>query len=369
MPPVISSRTVEPSTVGAVPSLSSDDYESKAPPTPRPATIYDVAARAQVSHQTVSRYLRGYNRMKPDALERVERALQELNYRPNASARALALSRSRRIGAIVYGLEQSAPQQFVVGAGNAARDRGYYLDIVGVPAGGEHLLPSAIESLAQSDLAGLLTFAPTVGVRRAVQEARFTIPVWIETENEEPVEGPESTLNAVGVRFVLEHLLELGHQRIAYLPGPDAYISARNRRTAYRRAMNAAALPTEILPEGDWTAASGHRVITQGFTSTATALVCANDQMAMGALLALHRRGIAVPADLSVVGFDDVPEAAYTIPPLTTVRVEFALQGRSAVDGLIDQIEGGETPGTPSTGQPARVSLAVRDSSAPPAPA
>jgi DNA-binding LacI/PurR family transcriptional regulator len=89
----------------------------------------------------------------------------------------------------------------------------------------------------------------------------------------------------------------------------------------------------------------------------------------MGALLALHQRGIRVPAEVSVVGFDDVPEAAYTIPPLTTVRVEFALQGRTAVDGLVDQIEGNETPVTAAVGQPSRVSLAVRDSSVPPAPA
>jgi DNA-binding LacI/PurR family transcriptional regulator len=330
--------------------------------TKRPATIYDVARRAQVSHQTVSRFLKGYTRIKPDSRLRVEQALRELDYRPNASARALATNRSRRIGAIVYGLTESGPRAFIEGASDAARREGYVLDIVSVHSVEDGAVAAALEILNQPDLAGVVALTPTDPVFDAVNAARFQVPIWIEAESEDEPDGPVRTLNAIGAERSVEHLVGLGHRSITHLAGPLAWVSARNRARAYTVAMARHGLRPTVLTDGDWSARSGYEQVAQMDVSTTTALIVANDQMALGALRALYERGFAVPADLSVVGFDDIPEAQYTIPPLTTVRIDFEQQGRTAIASLIAQIEGSTASPAPSTGD---ARLILRASSGP----
>jgi LacI family transcriptional regulator len=330
----------------------------------RPATIYDVAKQAQVSHETVSRVLRGDPGVKEKNRERVSAALEALSYRPNITAKALATRRSRRLGAMVYDLIEAGPSQFVEGATEAAREAGYLLDIVSVRSVTDGDVATAISLLNQPDLAGIIAFTPTDATRDAVAATTFRIPVFQETEGEDADDPGEQSLNSVGVGLMVDHLVELGHSRILHIAGPRDWVSARNRAHAYERAMHRHGL--QVLPrvEGaSWSAASGydaaHRVPPD---VRPTALLVANDQMALGALLALHEQGISVPRDMSVVGFDDIPEAPFVIPPLTTVRVDFAQAGHRAVRDLVAQIEGQSTAGVDG-GADVSVRLVIRSSS------
>ncbi|MCU1528084.1 MAG: LacI family transcriptional regulator [Frondihabitans sp.] len=308
----------------------------------RPATIYDVARKAGVSHETVSRVLRDNPAVKPKNRERVEAALLALHYRPNATAKALATRRSRRIGAMVYDLREAGPGQFVEGATEAAREAGYLLDIVSVRSVANGDVDTAVALLNQPDLAGVIAFTPTDQSRDALAKTTFRIPVFFETEGEDDVDSGVVSLNAVGVGLVVDHLVSLGHSRILHLAGPDGWVSARNRSRAYERGMIGHGLvPLPIVSSASWSAASGYEAarLIDG-AGMPTAIIAGNDQIAVGLLLALHERGISVPEDVSVVGFDDIPESAFTIPRLTTVHIDFAQAGLRAVRSLVAQIEG-----------------------------
>ena len=352
------SRRRDAAAVSRLSAVTSDPSAS-----PRAATIYDVARRAQVSHETVSRVLRGNPAVKEKNRERVQRALSELNYRPNTTARALATSRSRRIGAMVYDLIESGPSQFVEGATEAARAAGYLLDIVSINTRDDRSVMSAIDLLNQPDLAGLIAVTPTDHAREAVASTNFRIPVFQESEAEDAPHATSVSLNTIGTELAVRHLLDLGHRRIVHIAGPAGWVSARNRAHAYERTMRSADLEPEIIESSDWSAASGHALASVMPLRGVTAILAANDQIAIGTLLALHDRGIGVPDDISVAGFDDIPESKFVIPPLTTVRLQFEQAGRRAVLCLLAEIEGTEVPAEASRGS-VLAELVVRRSTA-----
>ena len=335
-------------------------------PAARPATIYDVARRAQVSHETVARVLRGNPSVKKGNRERVEAALAELDYRPNAAARSLATRRPKRLGALVYNLRETGPSQFIDGATSAAREAGYLLDIVSIGSGSTTELAAAVDLINQSDLAGVIAFAPTDVSRSAIESADFRVPVFFESEPEQL--GDETSLNTVGINLIVEHLAGLGHVRIAHVAGPSGWMSARHRRRAYGIAMERHGLaPMDVIEAADWSAASGHRIADQLLDGERpTAVVAANDQVAFGLLSALHDRGLRVPADMSVVGFDDIPESAFSIPPLTTVHIDLVEIGRRAVENLLSLT--GDDAAVVDPTPPGSAHLVVRRSTAEPAP-
>lgn len=322
----------------------------------KPATIYDVATAAGVSHQTVSRFLAGYEGIRPATRARVELALAELDYRPNMSARSLKSGRSHRIGALTHETAQVGPGRIAEGAAAAARDAGYVLDLISVDLHSPHAIDDALGQLTSHSLAGVLALVSTDEMRDAVTAARFDVPVVIERESDDAHGISES-----GVPALVAHLAALGHRRLLHISGPSNWSSARSRERAFRAAATALDLETEPTRYGDWSPGSGYAAITSA-PLRSTAIVASNDQMALGAMLALKRQGLAVPADVSVVGVDDIPEAEYFDPPLTTVRNDFAATGRYAVEELIARIEG-----TPAPGPPVRLAeLVARESSASP---
>ncbi|MBT2551759.1 substrate-binding domain-containing protein [Arthrobacter sp. ISL-5] len=151
--------------------------------------------------------------------------------------------------------------------------------------------------------------------------------------------GHPSQLTAIGFPALIEHLASLGHQRFLHIAGPTTWSAARNRSRAYEAAIAEQGLQSEGIVFGDWSASSGYESMSRiAADLQATAVVAANDQMALGAMLALSEQGISIPGDVSVTGVDDIPEAAYFSPPLTTLRVDFAAQGRAAVQELLGQI-------------------------------
>jgi DNA-binding LacI/PurR family transcriptional regulator len=326
------------------------------------ATIYDVARLAEVSHQTVSRHLRGFEGIRPETRQRVEDALKKLDYRPNMTARSLATNRSHRVAALTHDLAQVGPSRTAQGASDAAREAGYLLDLISLDLSDRRSLDDAMVLLSGQDVAGILALSSTDEMTDAFDRAHFRVPVFVVTEDDENPDGDPAGLHTLGMSALVNHLADLGHRRFFHLAGPADWASARNRSAAYGRAIAARGAVSVDTVEGDWSPSTGYSV-AMGLPDPpdVTALVVANDQMALGAILALEERGLQVPRDISVVGFDDIPEARYFRPPLTTVKQDFGIQGRAAFARLLRRIEGPSAPAVPTP----TVELIVRQSSGP----
>lgn len=330
-------------------------------PVKRPATIYDVAREAGVSAQSVSRFMRGFEQ-RSGTRAKIERALEILEYKPNLTARSLVTGRSHRLGAITHEIGQVGPNQVLQGASAAARDAGYLLDIVALDMGNVEEITRALEMLQQHDLAGVVALASTDQMISAVAEVDVEVPVLLFSEQDDE-DDDFSWLE--GMPLALDHLLELGHRHIAYIAGPSTWAAGRNRRHAYEQLVASRGLGAPLVVEGDWSAESGYHATQQLLAKgVPTAIAAANDQMALGAILALSEAGLSVPHDVSVTGWDDTPEAAFFSPPLTTVRVDFRAEGRRAVNELLQRLNAEEA--MPSTRRP--LELIRRRSTATPRP-
>ena len=326
----------------------------------RPATIYDVARAASVSHQTVSRFLKGFEGIRPETRSRVITALEELDYRPNLNARSLTTGRSHRIGALTHDISQVGPSKILEAATDAARDAGYLLDVMTLDVRDTAHINESIDLMMQRDLAGVLALASTDEVAHAFESTVFPVPVWIETDHDEI--GPEPQANTIGYDELLSHLAGLGHHHVLHIAGPRGWIAARNRVREYERATKRLGMTSHGVLYGDWSARSGYAaVMSLPDPLEVTAIVASNDQSALGAILALTERGYRVPEDVSVTGADDIPEAAFYRPPLTTLKIDFASQGRGAVEQLLSRIAGTSPPPPP----PHPSQLMVRRSSGP----
>lgn len=306
----------------------------------RAATIYDVARVAGVSHQTVSRYLRGYEGIRPHTRERVEQALDALGYRPNLTARSLKSGESHRIGALTHEISNVGPARIVEGASAAAREAGYVLDIVSLDTRNPNAIEESLALITQHNLAGVLALGVTDEMTRAFEATAFRVPAYVATESDGLTDDPRAALSRIGVPALIRHLADLGHRRFVHLAGPLEWSASRNRVRAYEDAIDALGVESVTILNGDWSSRSGYQALASlDEIPDATAFVAANDQMALGAMLALKEAGLRIPDDVSVVGIDDIPESAYFDPPLTTVRNDFDGQGRAAVRHLLALIE------------------------------
>ena len=331
-------------------------------PERRPATIYDVARVAGVSHQTVSRFLKGYPGIRPDTRERVARALESVDYRPNLTARSLTTGRSHRIGALTHEIDQVGPSKIAQGASLAAREAGYLLDIVTLDMTNHSAIDDALALVRQHDLAGVLALASTDEMTRAFERTRFRVPAFIAAEADDERGAHRSQLSSVGFPALVAHLADLGHRNFLHIAGPTNWSAARNRVRAYEEAIQRRGLSSVGVMHGDWSAQSGYEAIKSlSGDIGATAIMAANDQMALGAMLAVSELGLQIPRDVSVTGVDDIPEAGYFSPPLTTLRVDFKAQGRAAVAQLLGRI----TDVEPQTFPVLASELVVRSSTGP----
>lgn len=330
--------------------------------TAKAATIYDVARVAGVSHQTVSRFIKGYQGIRPETRDRVVAALEQLDYRPNLTARSLRKGQSHRIAALTHEIDQVGPSKIVQGASVAAREAGYLLDIVTLDMSDGRSIREALELVQQLDVAGILALASTDEMADAFAEADFRVPAIIRAEEDDALTGHPTQLTTLGLPALIAHLVDLGHERFLHIAGPSTWSAARNRAHSYETALARHGLASMGTVSGDWSAKSGYdAVAAMPSDFGATAIVASNDQMALGAMLALSDRGLRVPDDVSVTGVDDIPEAAYYSPPLTTLRIDFAAQGRAAIAELL----GGGHRRPPAI----RSELIIRNSTAPVSPA
>jgi DNA-binding LacI/PurR family transcriptional regulator len=328
----------------------------------RAATIYDVARAAGVSHQTVSRLLKGYEGIRPHTRKKVEQALDELGYRPNLTARSLKSGESHRIGALTHEISHVGPARIVEGASAAAREAGYVLDIVSLDTRNPSAIEESLALITQHNLAGVLALGVTDEMTREFAATAFRVPAYVAVESDGLTNDPRAALSRLGMPALVRHLTDLGHRRFVHLAGPLEWSASRNRIRAYETAVETIGAQSVAILHGDWSAGSGYRAIADlDAIPDATAFVAANDQMALGAMLALKEAGLRIPDDVSVVGMDDIPEAAYLDPPLTTVRNDFDGQGRAATHRLIALIENTEA----SSAVVAPPLLVVRKSSGP----
>lgn len=323
----------------------------------------EVARAAGVSQKTVSRVVNGEPHVSPEVRDRVLRVIRELDYRPNNAARALLLGRYRRIGVVSLGTALYGPSTLLIALERAMQGEGYSFALVSTLEG--QRVSVAVEALLEQGVDGIVLSEPIddgTPLRLSAQ-----VPVVSLGEGVELTDGVGVVVGADGVaaaRLATEHLLSLGHRTVWHLPGPQDWWAARDRLCGWREALAAAGAPEPPLPTpGDWSPASGYAAGRQlAQLSDVTAVFAANDDMALGALRAFAEAGLSVPADVSVVGYDDIPAAPYLSPPLTTVRHDTAALANHAVDVLIAMIEGRPRPAQ-HDGIP--VELAVRASSGP----
>ena len=328
----------------------------------RPPSIRDVAREAGVSHQTVSRVLNSHPSVKAETKELVLRVIAELNYRPNQAARALATARSHTIGILQSSRAEYGPAAAIASIELAARDAGYWVstanvdgsDALSVMEGVGHLLTQAVD--------GLVVVAPQVSVLETLAEMSISVPyVTLQSSSFDDAHSL-GVDQEFGARLATRHLIELGHRGIHHLAGPQNWIEADARMQGFLAEMNEHDLPVQAPFLGDWTADFGYHAGQELLRiRDFTAVFCSNDQMALGLIHAIRDAGLSVPRDVSVVGFDDIPEAAHFAPPLTTVRQDFRELGRRCVTLLL----GGLSSATESYSGNVLPELVVRASTAP----
>ncbi|WP_076683839.1 LacI family DNA-binding transcriptional regulator [Microbacterium sp. RU33B] len=315
----------------------------------------DVAALAGVSGQTVSRVVNDSPRVDPDTRARVEAAMERLGYRPHRAARALRTGRTHTIGLVAETLATVGNSRMLQAVADAASARGYALTVVTLGAPGD--IAAAFERLRDQGVDGAIVLnEATVLARGAAASADLALVV--VDSPADPRFGVVATDHAGGARAAVDHLLSLGHPAVHHLAGPATSFAAAERERGWREALAAAGIAAPDVVRGDWTAASGREAASA--LGAASAVFAANDQMALGVLHALADAGRRVPEDVSVVGFDDVADAADYRPPLTTVRQDFDELGERAVATVVAAIDGGAESGLSTV--PTR--LVVRESTA-----
>ena len=306
----------------------------------RAASIRDVARIAGVSHQTVSRVLNKSVSIRDETRDRVLAAMAELQYRPSAAARALSTSRSKTIGVLASTRAHYGPARSIQAIEQAARERGYFVTSSSVTESDEASLRAALATLIDQDIEALVVIAPQQRVFDTIGDLAPRIPYItlraLGTGDATALRIDEIT----GARIATRHLIELGHESIGHLAGPRDWIEAEARMQGFLQELNARDLPVTVPVLGDWTADFGYRAGMQLLRwRDVTAYFCSNDAMAIGMMHAARDLGLDVPGDVSIVGYDDVPEAAHLWPPLTTMRQDFAELGRRCIETLLGQDE------------------------------
>ncbi|WP_329600079.1 LacI family DNA-binding transcriptional regulator [Streptomyces pseudovenezuelae] len=325
----------------------------------------DVARLAGVSRKTVSRVLNNEPYVSEASRRRVLAAAEELGYRLNNAARALASGRTRSIGVVALATAGYGTASLLVGIEQAVRDAGYALRVVNTPDGDPRSIAGALESLLDQGVDGIVVSVPIVE-----GEVPLGVDVPVLFVGAPPAFSAARTLT-VGVgahelaRAATDHLLDLGHTTVHHLAGPRRWYATKDRIEGWRAALAARGAHEPPVLNGDWSAASGYAAgLALASDRSVTAVFAAGDEMAIGLIHGLRENGRRVPEDVSVVGFDGNPVFAYVSPPLTTVRQPFEAASSEGIRLLLHAMEKPDTELPPANDPP--VELVVRGSTAPP---
>lgn len=307
----------------------------------RGAVMGDVAALAGVSQMTVSRVINERPGVRDETRTRVLAAMRELDYHPNVAARALVTGRSKTLGVVSFDTTLYGPASMLYGIELAARSAGYFVSVASMRTLDRRSMREAVDRLREQSVDGIILIAPQASAVDALRNLAIDLPL-VVVEGGVGGGAPVAAVDQyAGAARLTQHLLALGHETVWHIAGPSDWLEARARQRAWQDTLLEAGADIPPALVGDWSARSGYEHgRTLASAAEATAIFAANDQMALGALRAFHESGARVPADVSVVGFDDVPEAAYFSPPLTTVRQDFGELGRRSLRLLLGQVEG-----------------------------
>jgi LacI family transcriptional regulator len=330
----------------------------------RHVSVKDVAARSGVSFQTTSKVLNGKGSVSDVTRARILRAARDLGYVPNLLARSLVMHSTRAVGLVTSDFSDPNLSRFIVGAEQEARRRGYGVVITSIDPDGTGA-DEALPALMERRVDGILLAAPQMEEdRAAAQSLQRTLPVVSLDHVPGGVHATVGSDQELAGQIATRHLLERGHRRIATVTGPPGRLLTQSRLRGYRKALEDSGLEFDagLVAAGDGEIAGGLAATKELLVRRpdVTAVFAQTDTMAIGVLSALRELGRRVPADCAVAGCDDIDVAAYTAPPLTTVRVPFRETGEAAMRLLIDMIE--------NTSVPARkvllpVELVIRESS------
>jgi len=329
----------------------------------RAPSIRDVARIAGVSYQTVSRALNNSENIRSTTKDRVFEVIEQLGYRPNQAARTLVTSRSRTIGVLTSQVANYGPATSLAAIEEAARYAGYLVTTTSLAATDSDAVHDRLEYLLSQAIEGLVVISPQMRVFTAIRDLDIRLPLVTLDSTGRDGRHSLSVDQMSGARLATRHLIDLGHRHIVHVSGPQDWIEAEARMVGFLDEIIEADLDVRAPILGDWTAEFGYaagREIAR--YRDFTAVFAANDQMALGLIHAFRDEGLDVPGDISVVGFDDVPEAAHYWPPLTTVRQDFAEIGRRSVSMLLAELNGQAERGR----EPILPHLVVRRSTAPP---
>jgi DNA-binding LacI/PurR family transcriptional regulator len=333
---------------------------------PKAPTLKDVAARSEVSYQTVSRVVNGSLHVKPETRARVTVAMEALRYRPNNAARHLVSRQSKIIGC-VSSITFYGPARIMVSVEMTAKKHGYNVMFSELPEVNLEEVRRAIDELCDRQVDGIVFLIPLQlemdFIRSICQEVPF-IAIDVDLGSQLPIVMVDQNR---GSRLAIQHVTSLGHRKIVFICGPSQWRAAKLRTQGWMKALKQANLAPGPMLEGDWSAKSGYLAaleLIRWHRGDFTALVTANDHMALGALSAFHESGIKVPDEISVIGYDGMPESEFYQPALSTIYQDFAALGKMSVEFLLRMIN---RPGAPPQRFILRPVLIARRSTAQPA--
>lgn len=323
-------------------------------------TIYDVADAAGVSYQTVSRVINASPNVSAQTRRRVLTAIERLGYRPNKSAQVLNTQRSYLLEVIALDIITDAPA--IATMSYLAKARGYKLMISAIDL---EDLETVLNDAGGRSVDGIIFICPTAKMSSAQFQSMCQKIPYVRMIAEFGADVPSVVLDqAGGTRAATRHLIDLGHRHIAEISGPHDNVDSITRHQGWLATLHEADLKPGPSAPGRFAVAGGYAAAEALLDSNQpfTGIISANDEMAVGAIRALNDKGLGVPDDISIVGFDDVPYAAYLHPPLTTVRQDFRLMAKHTIDYLIALVE---QPDTPREQQVLVPQLIVRQSTRP----
>ncbi len=310
----------------------------------RAVSIKDIARAARVSHSTVSRALHSSPLVNRETAERIRRIACEMGYRPSAVARSLVTRKTKTIGVVVTTIADPFIAEVVSGIEEVANDHGYSVFLANCNADPEREV-KVVHSFHERRVDGILVTASRVGALYMPLLSEMKVPI-VLINNQHPGEFVHSVMidNVTASREATQHLIRLGHRRIAYIGDQFGFQSDSERFSGYRQALEAADLPflPELVAHGDGKPEGGMRAMEKllALAEPPTAVFCYNDLSALGALRVIQWHGLNVPLDISIVGFDDLFIASYTNPPLTTIRQPKQQMGRMAMEILLKLFSG-----------------------------
>lgn len=306
----------------------------------RVATIFDVARVAGVSHQTVSRVLNNLPNVRASTRAKVEVAIKQLHYRPSTAARALVTRRSRTIGLVTTGAPDFGPSSTVIGFNEAAREAHYAVSMASMRDADPDSVRAAVDLLLRQQVEAFVLIAARRGALESIRGIDLGVPLLaVESGNRVgfhsvSIDQYRGACEAVG------HLISLGHRNILHLAGPADSMDAIERVRGWRDTLAEHGLVAREPMLGDWSPVSGYQFgLTLVPPLDFTAIFVGNDQMSLGVIHALVTQGLRVPEDVSIVGFDDIPEAEHFSPPLTTMRQDFGELGREIMAGVLEVLK------------------------------